>query len=64
MSTLDNHCALDHFVKELNKLISGAHGVALKSDIPDKEALELAIRSLDDARALFVMALTAEDVVH
>lgn len=64
MSTLDNHCALDHFVKELNKLISGAHGVALKSDIPNKEALHMAIGELQMAIALFVEALTDEDVVH
>lgn len=64
MSTLDNHCALNHFVKEIDKLISGAEGVALKKDIPDREALLLAIRQLEDAEALFVMALTSEEVAH
>ena len=64
MSTLDNHCALNHFIKEITSLISAAHGVALKKDIPDREALYLAIRQLEDAMALFLMALTDDEVVH
>lgn len=61
---LDNAAALQGFLNDLDRLLSIAGGVSMKPNIPDREALEVAMRDLMNARDMFILALTPTKVAH
>lgn len=60
----DHVAALTELINDLNRVISNLEGVALKDNIPDKEAILIALDDLFSARALIIQGLVSEAVAH
>lgn len=64
MSDYDLIAALSSITVEIDRSISAVEGVLMKQNLPDREAIMIALDDLIRAKAGIIEGLTSEEVAH